>query len=131
MKKTYITPALTIDEQMLEQDILTQSILVSDEAVSADDAAGRDNFSIWDDDEEDYVGGCPGTFQIQTLDGSGFTVNKYYWVDNGTVTPGWYAAANGKTSIDGGASSVSIDPGKGLWVFGKGMILHMPAPTLN
>ena len=50
MKKTYITPALTIDEQMLEQDILTQSILVSEAAVSADDAAGRDNFSIWDDD---------------------------------------------------------------------------------
>ena len=74
---------------------------------------------VWDDDEDDYVGGCPGTFQIQTLDGSGFTVNKYYWVDNGTVTPGWYASQNGKTAIDGGAASVTIDPGKGVWVFGK------------
>ena len=86
---------------------------------------------VWDDDEDDYVGGCPGTFQIQTLDGSGFTVNKYYWVDNGTVTPGWYASQNGKTAIDGGAASVAIDPGKGVWVFGKGMTLNLPAPTLN
>lgn len=85
---------------------------------------------VWDDDESDYVGGCPGTFQIQELDGSGFTVNQYYWVDNGIVTPGWYATANGKTAIDGGASSVTIDPGKGVWVFGKGLTLNLPAPTL-
>ena len=58
------------------------------------------------------------------------SARKYYWVDNGIVTPGWYATANGKTAIDGGASSVTIDPGKGVWVFGKGMTLNFPAPTL-
>ncbi len=82
---------------------------------------------VWDEDEQDYVGGCPGTFQVQTLDGSGFTVNKYYWVDNGTVTAGWYASQDGATAIDG---TVSVDPGKGFWVFGKGMTLNMPAPEL-
>ena len=28
---------------------------------------------VWDDDEEGYVDGCPGSFAIQTLNGSGFT----------------------------------------------------------
>jgi hypothetical protein len=54
MKKTYIMPALTIDEQMLEQDLLNVSVEVSGEAVSADDAAGRGNYDLWDDDEEEF-----------------------------------------------------------------------------
>ena len=85
---------------------------------------------VWDDDEEDYIKGCRGTFVVQTLDGSGFTVNSYYWVDNGTLTPGWYASQSGDP-IEGGASSVTFDPGKGVWVFGKGMTLNIPAPTLD
>ena len=77
----------------------------------------------WDDDDEGYIKGCPGSFQVQTLDGSGFTVDTYYWVDNGEVTPGWYASQNGKTAIPGGASSVELNPGESLWTFGKGMKL--------
>ena len=86
---------------------------------------------VWDDDEEGYVDGCPGSFAIQTLDGSGYTVATYYWVDNGEVTAGWYLSKNGKTPIDGGADSVTFEAGNGVWVFGKGMTLNLPAPQVN
>jgi len=52
MKKTYIKPALDLDEQMLEQDILTQSVGINSTPVSADAAAGRDNYDLWEDEEE-------------------------------------------------------------------------------
>ena len=54
MKKTYIMPALTIDEQMLEQDLLNVSVLVDSTPKSADDAAGRGNYDLWDDEEEEF-----------------------------------------------------------------------------
>ena len=72
----------------------------------------------WDDDEEGYVDGCPGSFQVQQLNGSGFTDATYYWVDNGVVAAGWYASSDGKTAIDGGAASIQLDPSEALWTFG-------------
>ncbi len=53
MKKTYIKPALDLDEQMLEQDILTQSVGIDSTPVKADNAAGRGNIDLWDDEEEE------------------------------------------------------------------------------
>ena len=47
-------PALTIDEQMLEQDLLNVSVLVDSTPESADNAAGRGNYDLWDDDEEEF-----------------------------------------------------------------------------
>jgi len=85
---------------------------------------------VWDDDEDDYVGGCPGgRFIVQFLTSSGTTESTYYWIDNGEKGPGWFASAGG-TAIDGGATSVSIPAGKGLWVQGKGLTLNIPAPEL-
>ena len=85
---------------------------------------------VWDDDEEDYVGGCPcGRFVVQFLTSSGTTEATYYWIDNGEKGPGWFASAGG-TAIDGGATSVSIPAGKGLWIVGKGYTLNIPAPEL-
>jgi len=52
MKKAYIIPAIDIDEQQVEQDILAQSILIDSNPVKADDAAGRDNYDLWEDEEE-------------------------------------------------------------------------------
>ena len=84
---------------------------------------------VWDEDEEDYVGGCPGSFAIQFLSSTGTTEASYYWYDNGEKGPGWFA--KGGAAIDGGASSISIPAGKGLWVQGRGMYLNIPAPELN
>ena len=84
----------------------------------------------WNEDDEEWTGGCPGSFSVQFLTSSGTTETTYYWIDNGEVTPGWYASAGG-TVIPGGATSVSIPAGKGLWVRGRGMTLRIPAPELN
>ena len=77
---------------------------------------------VWDDDEEDYVGGCPGSFVVQFLSSSGTTEATYYWVDNGEVAPGWYTSKGG-AAISGGAASVSIAAGQAMWIQGRGMKL--------
>ena len=84
---------------------------------------------VWDDDEEDYVGGCPGSFVVQFLTSSGTTEATYYWVDNGEKGPGWFASKGG-AAIDGGATSVALPAGKGMWIQGRGMYLNIPAPEL-
>ena len=84
---------------------------------------------VWDDDEEDYVGGCPsGRFVVQFLTGSGSVESKYTWIDNGEIGPGWFNTDN--SAIAGGATSVSIPAGKGLWIVGRGLRLTIPAPEL-
>ena len=80
------------------------------------------------------VGGCRGAFAIQTLTTSGTKDQAYYWLDYTTsattkVGPGWFADANA-TPISGGADSVVLDAGKGLWVQGSGYNLIIPAPEL-
>ena len=84
---------------------------------------------VWDEDEEDYVGGCPGSFVVQFLTSSGTTESTYYWVDNGEVAPGWYVSRSG-AAIEGGAATVEIPAGKGLWIQGRGYTLRIPAPEL-
>jgi len=81
------------------------------------------------------VGGCTGaTFGIQTLTTTGTKDQAYYWLDYYTssttkVGPGWFADPDG-TAIPGGAGSVTVDAGKGLWVQGSGLNLVFPAPEL-
>lgn len=84
----------------------------------------------YDKDEEDYVGGVMGgTFVLNLLGPTGVAESTYYWIDFGTISAGWYADKNG-TAIEGGATSVSIPTGKGLWVSGQGRVLNIPAPEL-
>ena len=83
----------------------------------------------WNDDDEEWTGGCPGSFVDQFLTTSLTVDSKYYWVDNGEVTPGWYTSKTG-AAIEGGASSVEITAGQGMWVQGRGMYLNIPAPEL-
>ena len=84
----------------------------------------------WDEDEEDYVEGCPGgRFIVQFLTSSGTVESKYYWIDNGEIGPGWFSTAGG-AAIEGGATSVSIPAGQGMWVQGRGYTLNIPAPEL-
>ncbi len=87
----------------------------------------------WNDGDEDYAGGVTGgNFILNFLGAEGRTEKAYYWIDQGAekgISAGWYADANG-TPIEGGASSVSIPAGQGLWVKGKGLTLNIPAPEL-
>ena len=88
--------------------------------------------SHYDEDEEDYVGGVSGgQFILQFLNASGRAEQSYYWIDDASkgLNGGWYADADG-TPIDGGATSVSIPAGKGLWIDGHGYTLNIPAPEL-
>ena len=82
----------------------------------------------WNEEDEEYTGGCDGTFVIQFLTTSGTVAAKYAWYDNGEVTPGWYNS-NG-SAISGGATTVAISAGKGMWITGRGMTLNIPAPEL-
>ena len=85
---------------------------------------------VWDDDEGEWVDGCgAGDFVVQFLTSSGTVESKYGWIDNGEQAAGWYNT-NG-SAIEGGANSVSIPAGLGLWVRGRGMSLRVPAPELN
>ena len=84
---------------------------------------------VWDEDEEDYVGGCAaGKFVVQFLTTSGTTDTAYTWIDNGEKTPGWYNIDG--SAIEGGASTVAFNAGDGFWVIGRGMYLNIPAPEL-
>lgn len=78
----------------------------------------------WNDDEEEYEGGCSGgEFILSLLTSSGTYQARYYWIDDGDTTPGWYASMGG-TAIFGGASSVALPAGQGVWVLGRGMKLQ-------
>lgn len=84
----------------------------------------------YDEDEEDYVGGVQGgTFVLRLLGPTGVAEATYYWIDFGIVTANWYASSTGD-AIAGGAASVSIPAGKGLWVTGSGKNLNIPASEL-
>ena len=83
----------------------------------------------WNEEDEEYTGGCNGTFVVQFLTSSGTVEASYRWYDNGEVAPGWYN--NNGSAISGGATSVDIPAGQGLWVQGRGMTLPIPAPELN
>ena len=89
--------------------------------------------SHYDEGEEDYIGGVKGgDFVLRFLDGSGRSETTYYWIEQQAgkgIAAGWYADANG-TAIDGGASSISVPAGKGMWITGNGLYLNIPAPEL-
>ena len=81
-------------------------------------------------DEDEWEGGCAGgEFILSYLTSSGSYAARYYWIDDGDVAPGWYANAGGK-AITGGATSVPLSAGQGVWVLGRGMYLNFPAPEL-
>ena len=83
-----------------------------------------------DEEEGEYEGGCAGgDFIIQFLNNNGTVAARYYWIDDGETTPGWYSSALG-AAIDGGATSIAIPAGKGAWIIGTGKTLNIPAPTL-
>lgn len=83
----------------------------------------------WNEEDEEYVDGCDGTFVVQFLTSSGTVQSKYAWYDNGELAQGWYNS-NG-SAISGGASSVKLPAGSGVWIQGRGMTLRIPAPELN
>ena len=84
---------------------------------------------VYDEDMGDTTGGCLGAFSIQFLNTSGATEAKYYWVDDDNGHKGWYSTPGGK-EIDGGAASISVPAGQGLWVIGGGLYLRVPGPEL-
>ena len=84
---------------------------------------------VWNEDDEEYEGGCAGEFNVQFLTSSGTTETTYKWYDNGEKAPGWYN--NDGSAIDGGATTVSVPAGKGLWIQGRGYTIRIPAPELN
>ena len=84
----------------------------------------------WDSKGKKWTGGCVGgKFLMNKVDESGLAIPgcKYYWIDNGTIGPGWFADALG-AAIEGGADNVKIPAGLGLWTFGSGYKVTMPAP---
>ena len=83
----------------------------------------------WNEEDEEWTGGCDGNFVVQFLTSSGTTESMYYWIDNGELAAGWYASGSG-SAISGGATSVELPAGQGLWVRGRGMTLRIPAPEL-
>lgn len=77
-------------------------------------------------DEDADEGGTSGEFRIQFLNGSGQTTATYAWYDDDTLPAGWYTRNGG--AIDGGAESVKIKAGEGVWATGKGLTLTIPSP---
>ena len=77
-----------------------------------------------------WINGCQGgKFIASKLTTAGTEDVSYYWIDNGTVGPGWFADETG-TAISGGANAVTIPAGQGFWVDGSGYKLVIPAPEL-
>ena len=87
----------------------------------------------WSDDDEDYSGGVSGgQFVLRFLNNSGANEAVYYWIEQEAekgIKAGWYADTNG-TAIEGGATSIAVPAGKGMWVSGNGLYLNIPAPEL-
>ena len=84
---------------------------------------------VYDPEMGDTEGGCLGDFVVQFLNPNGTTKATYRWIDDGNENLGWYADRTG-TPIEGGASSISIPTGQGMWIIGKGYELTIPAPEL-
>ena len=79
--------------------------------------------------DEEWEGGCTGgDFVVNFLQNTGVAEASYYWIDDGETGPGWFASAGG-AAIPGGASSVQVPAGKGMWVKGSGLKLNIPAPA--
>jgi hypothetical protein len=77
-----------------------------------------------------WVGGCQtGEFFVEKLTTAGTRDVAYYWLDNGTIGPGWFADEAG-TVIEGGAEKVKFDAGTGLWTAGNAYKL-VPAGAVN
>ena len=86
---------------------------------------GYDAPELNEDDE--YEGGCSlGDFILQFLNSNGSVAARYYWIDDGETTPGWYT----QTGAEVDATKVDVVAGKGAWIYGSGMTLNIPAPTL-
>ena len=86
---------------------------------------GYDAAELNEDDE--YEGGCShGDFVLQYLNNNGSIAERYYWVDDGESTAGWYDRSG--VAVDG--TAVSVPAGKGMWIIGSGMTLNIPAPEL-
>ena len=78
-----------------------------------------------------YEGGCPGgTFIVRQLTKGGkYEASEYYWIDDG-INKGWYADALG-TPIEGGAAGVTVEAGKGLWVYGSALTIIIPGTNVE
>ena len=83
----------------------------------------------YDPEMEITDGGCLGDFIVQFLNTNGTTKNRYVWIDDDNGHLGWYANSDGD-EIEGGASSVSIPSGDGMWIIGGGLNITIPAPEL-
>ena len=82
-------------------------------------------------DEDEWEGGCAGgDFVLNFLTSSGTLEARYYWIDDGDATPGWYSTMGGG-AISGGATSVAFNAGQGVWIRGSGMYLNIPAPEIK
>ena len=87
------------------------------------------------DKKEKNLNGCiGGSFQISLLKPDGTVRESYEWLEYFTsatakVGPGWFKDGNA-TPIEGGAESVLIDAGEGLWITGSGYSL-VPAGAVN
>ena len=84
---------------------------------------------VYDPVMEETKGGCLGDFVVQFLNPNGTQKVAYRWIDDDNGHLGWYADSTG-TPIEGGASSVSISSGQGMWIIGNGYSLRIPAPAL-
>lgn len=98
-------------------------LTLADLTVTGYTAPSKNNKGKW-------VNGCQaGKFIAEKLTTTGTREVAYHWLDTGTVGPGWFASSAGDP-IDGGAESVKIPAGQGLWTAGSGYILNFPAPEL-
>ena len=82
------------------------------------------NPPVWNEEDEYYEEGCAGgDFILSFLNNDGSFAARYYWIDNGEVSAGWYKDMDGGL-IDGGADSVVIPAGTAAWVIGTGKTLQ-------
>ena len=82
------------------------------------------------DDRGRWSKGTAGAFDLQILNSRGETEVDYTWWDNGKKAKGWYDGQG--NAIPGGAESVEIPAGKGLWCAGDGKLkIRFPAPELK
>ena len=79
-----------------------------------------------------YSGNSAGAFVLKPLTATGTAESgPYYWVDIPVQNKkGWFLNMAGTSQIPGGAESVSIIAGRGLWCQGKGLKL-VPAGEVN